>query len=53
MHYRILATALVATSVALAACGDDGTGLNGNNATVRFVNATSSTLGAGSPDGWL
>src|SRR5688572_22378853 len=45
MYYSILATALVATSVALAACGDDATGLNGgNSATVRFVNATSTSL---------
>jgi hypothetical protein len=45
MHYRILATALVAASVALAACGDDATGPNGgNSATVRFVNATSTSL---------
>ena len=45
MHHRILATAMVATSLALAACGDDdATGPNGNNATVRFVNATSTSL---------
>ena len=45
MHYRILETAMVATSVALAACGDDDvTGLEGNAATVRFVNATSTSL---------
>ena len=45
MYYRTLATAMVAASLALAACGgDDATGPNGNNATVRFVNATAISL---------
>ena len=44
MHYRILATALVATSVALAACGEDDVTGVGDSATVRFVNATSTSL---------
>jgi hypothetical protein len=44
VHHRILATALIATSVALAACGDDVTGLEGNAARIRFVNATSTSL---------
>ena len=44
MRSCILARALVATCVALAACGDDGMGPTGNNATVRFVNATSVSL---------
>lgn len=46
MQYRTLVAAALATSAALAACGDSSsTGPNtNNNATVRFVNATSTSL---------
>jgi hypothetical protein len=45
MQLRTLAFALLASSVALAACDDnDITGTNANNATVQFVNATAVSL---------
>jgi hypothetical protein len=45
MQLRTLALALVASSVAIAACGsDDVTGNNANDATVQFINATAVSL---------
>jgi hypothetical protein len=45
MQFRILALALLASSVTLAACGGDSvTGTDANNATVQFINATGSSL---------
>ena len=46
MPLRTLALALLVSTAALAACDDNGdvTGLNGNNATVQFINATSTSL---------
>ena len=45
MQFRILALALLASSVTLAACGGDSvTGTDANNATVQFINATATSL---------
>ena len=45
MQLRTLALALVASSVAIAACGsDDVTGTGANGATVQFINATAVSL---------
>jgi hypothetical protein len=45
MQLRTLALALLASSVTVAACGSDNvTGTDANNATVQFINATSSSL---------
>jgi len=45
LQLRRLALALLASSVALVACGgDDVTGTDANNATVQFINATAVSL---------
>jgi hypothetical protein len=45
LQFRRLAFALLASSVALVACGDDDvTGTDANNATVQFINATAVSL---------
>ena len=45
LQFRRLAFALLASSVALVACGgDDVTGTDANNATVQFINATAVSL---------
>jgi len=44
LQLRRLALALLASSVALVACGDDVTGTDANNATVQFINATEVSL---------
>ena len=45
MQLRTLGLAVLASSVVLAACGsDDISGTNPNNATVQFINVTSTSL---------
>jgi hypothetical protein len=48
MQFRSLALALLASSVSIAACDDDVTGPSSSSkATVRFINATSTSLDVG------